>query len=104
MEYEEFKRQLGKASLSVREFAELVKLSPASISNYSTRGKVPDHLGVIAALIAELAEHKVPFRDVFGRLTLSPNKPRGISAKHGSEGVGKASSKKRTLGHATAQR
>lgn len=77
MTYEEFRRQLGKAGLTAKEFAELVKLNSNSITNYAKSGEVPSHLAVIAALLGEMAEHKIDFRDALSRIEIEPNKPRG---------------------------
>ncbi len=77
MNYEEFRRQLGKAGLTAKSFAELVKLNSNSITNYAKSGEVPSHLAVIAALLGEMAERKIDFRDVLSRIEITPNKPRG---------------------------
>lgn len=77
MRYDEFRRQLGKAGLSVKEFADLVKLNRNSVTNYAQSGIVPTHLAVIAALLGEMAERKIDFRDVLSRIEIKPNKPRG---------------------------
>lgn len=77
MTYEEFRRQLGKAGLTAKDFAELVKLNSNSITNYAKSGEVPSHLAVIAALLGEMAERKIDFRDVLSRIEIEPNKPRG---------------------------
>lgn len=82
MDYEEFRRQLGKAGLTVKGFAELLKLNKSSISNYAQKGVVPMHLAVIAVLLGEMAERKIDFREVLSRIEITPNKPRGA-------GVGK---------------
>jgi plasmid maintenance system antidote protein VapI len=77
MDYEEFKRQLGKAGLSGREFADLLQLNRNSISNLAGKEKVPDHLAIIASLMGEMAEHKIDFRIVIERIDLKKNEPRG---------------------------
>lgn len=77
MTYDEFQRQVGKAGLTIREFAELVKMNRISLSNCSKRGEVPSHLAVIAALLGEMAERRIDFRDVLSRIDISPKKPRG---------------------------
>ncbi len=87
MDYDEFRRQLGKAGLTAKDFAELVKLNCNSITNYAQRGEVPTHLAVIAALLGEMAERKINFRDVLSRIEITPNKPRGA-------GIGKFGGKK----------
>lgn len=77
MEFEEFKRHLGKAGLTTRKFAELLCMNRSSISNYAATGKVPSHLAVIVALMGEMAEHRLDFRPVLSRVEITPNKPRG---------------------------
>jgi hypothetical protein len=82
LSYDEFISELGKAGLSVRKFAELVGMRPNSVSNNARRGEVPAHLAVIAALLSELAVHRIPIDPVFSRIEVSKNikKPRGASA------------------------
>lgn len=80
MTYDEFKRQLGKAGVTAREFAELLKLNPSSVTNYAKQGAVPNHLAVIVTLMGEMAEHRINFRTVISRIDIEPNKPRGSQA------------------------
>jgi len=77
MTYDEFKRHVGKAGLTIKAFAELLKLNPASISNYAKTGEVPSHLAVIAVLFAELAERKVNYKEVLAKAEIAPKKARG---------------------------
>lgn len=77
MEYEEFRRHLGKAGLTTKDFADLVKLNRGSITNCAKKGVVPSHLAVISALMGEMAEHKIDFYNVLSRIEITPNKPRG---------------------------
>lgn len=77
MTYDEFQRQIGKAGLNIRQFAELVKMNRISLSNYGKKGEVPSHLAVIAALMGEMADRKIEFRDVLSRIDIVPKKPRG---------------------------
>ena len=88
MRYEEFLRQLGKAGLSIREFAGLLRMNPNSVSNYGASGEVPDHLAVIAALMGEMSEHRVDFRFVLGRIQFKTKKLRGStgSGRFGGDG------------------
>jgi hypothetical protein len=81
MTYEEFLRQLGKAALTVREFAEMVKMRPNSVTNCARRGEVPSHLAVIVALMGELAENRLDFKTPLSKITIEPKKPRGSAAK-----------------------
>lgn len=77
MDYEEFKRQLGKAGLTGREFADLLQLNRNSISNLAQKDMVPNHYAIIAALLGEMAENKIDFRSVLKRIELKKNEPRG---------------------------
>lgn len=77
MTYTEFQRQIGKAGLTIREFADLVKMNRISLSNYGKKGEVPSHLAVIAALLGEMAERKIDYREVLAKIDITPKKPRG---------------------------
>lgn len=81
MNYDEFRRQLGKAGLTIKGFAELIKQTPNSITNHAAEGEVPSHLAIIAALMGEMAEAGVDFRTTLGRIEYEPSKPRGGAAK-----------------------
>lgn len=81
MTYEEFRRQLGKAGLSAREFACLVKINRNSITNYAKEGIVPTHWAIVASLMGEMANHKLDFREVLSQIDIEPNKVRGSAAK-----------------------
>lgn len=80
MNYDEFQRQLGKAGLTIREFAALIKMNRNSVTNYAKNGEVPSHLAVIAALLGEMAERKIDFRGVLSKIEIEPKKPRGGGA------------------------
>lgn len=95
MTYEGFKRQLGKAGLTVREFAELLNMSSNSLTNYAKAGEVPSHLAVIAVLMAEMAEHGLDFREAVSKIKIEPKKARGANENkrfggtaRGSRGLG----------------
>lgn len=77
MTYEEFQRQLGKSGLTIRQFADLVKMNRISLSNYAKKGEVPTHLAVIATLLGEMAERKIDFREILSGIEIAPKKPRG---------------------------
>ena len=80
MTYDEFQRQIGKAGLNIREFADLVKMNRNSVSNYARTGEVPSHLAVIAVLLGTMADHHIDFQTALEALELRPKKPRGGSA------------------------
>lgn len=81
MSYEEFRRQLGKAGLTVKGFAELIKQTPNSITNYAAQGEVPPHLAIIAALMGDMAESGQDFRATLARIEFEASKPRGGAMK-----------------------
>lgn len=85
MEYEEFLRDLARAGLSIRAFAELIGMNPNSVSNYARSGEVPDKLALIAALVAEMSVRGIDFRGVISKVKLTAKKPRG-SARVGHFG------------------
>lgn len=82
MTYEEFRRQLGKAGITVKGFAHLLKQNPNSITNHAVTGEVPAHIAIIAALLAELAEHGIDYSAVLNRIDYSASKPRGLKTKN----------------------
>jgi hypothetical protein len=79
MSYEKFLLELGKAGLSVRAFAELIRMNPNSVTNYARSGEVPAHLAVIAALVADMCANGLDFRKVIARVDVTLKKPRGRS-------------------------
>lgn len=81
MNYEEFQRQLGKAGLTVREFATLVRMNRNSVTNCARKREVPSHLAVIVTLMGEMAEHQIDFKGVLSRVEIAPKKPRGGAVK-----------------------
>jgi len=81
MTYEEFRRQLGKAGLTSRQFADLVKLNRNSITNYAKQGEVPAHWAIVVVLMGEMAERKIDFKTILESIDITPNKVRGSAAK-----------------------
>jgi hypothetical protein len=81
MTYDEFRRQLGKAGLTVKGFAELIKQTPNSITNHATQGEVPPHLAIIASLMGDMAESGLDFRATLARIQFDACKPRGKAVK-----------------------
>lgn len=70
MEYAEFRRQIGKAGLTIKKFAGLLMLNPKSVSNYASCKSVPNHLAIIGALMGELAERKIDIRTVLASIDI----------------------------------
>jgi hypothetical protein len=62
MEYDQFKRHLHKAGLSLQDFARLIEVQPASVSNHKRAGFVPKHYAVAAVLLGHLGDEHVDFR------------------------------------------
>lgn len=77
MTYDEFKRHLGKAGLTVQEFATLVRMHPSAVTNCAQSGRVSRWMAIAAALMGEMAEHGVDFRAVLRRADIQPGAPRG---------------------------
>ena len=65
MPYTEFQRLIGKAGLSIKEFAALLDMKPNSITNYSKQGVVPTHIAVIVALISTMKDEGLDFYPIF---------------------------------------
>lgn len=63
MNYEELKRQIGKAGLTNKAFAELIGINPNSVTNFK-RKKVPSNIAIIAVLIAEMREREIDFQSI----------------------------------------
>jgi hypothetical protein len=81
MTYEEFRRQLGKSGLTLKQFAGLVKLNCNSVANYAAHGEVPSHWAIVAVLMGEMAERKIDFKGVLEKIDISPKKVRGGAAQ-----------------------
>jgi len=81
MTYDEFRRQLGKAGLTVKEFAALIRQSPNSVTNHARQGVVPTHLAIIAALMGDMADNSLDFRETLSRIDAGTCKPRGKALK-----------------------
>ena len=79
MTYDDFITELNKAGLSVKRFADLMRMRPNSISNNKKKGEVPIHLAVIASLLAEMSIRSIDFEPIFSRLEPSKKKPRGAA-------------------------
>lgn len=67
MTYDEFKRSLKQARISVKDFATVLDMNPTSITNYKAKGRVPRHLAVVVTLFSALSEHKIPVDQVLSR-------------------------------------
>lgn len=68
MPYSEFQRLIGKAGLTIKEFAELLKMNPNSLTNYHKRGEIPSHIAIIISLISNMKDQGLDFYEVFEKL------------------------------------
>ena len=58
------------------DFAELIKVNPNSITNLKSKKKIPKNIGIIAVLLGEMKEAKLPFKDFLNSLDLEEQKAR----------------------------
>jgi transcriptional regulator with XRE-family HTH domain len=70
MKYETFKKYIKRSGLTVKEFAELLKYNPSSISNLKD-GKIPNNLIVIAVLLSECVYRDLDPKELFESMELS---------------------------------
>ena len=68
MPYSEFQRLIGKAGLTIKEFAELLGMNPNSITNYHKVGVIPSHIAIIISLISSMKEKGIDFYEVFEKV------------------------------------
>jgi hypothetical protein len=67
MDYEEFRRHLGKAGLNVNAFAALIDVTPSSISNYAKKPRVPRHYALLAVLLGHAGDNNIDYRALLTR-------------------------------------
>ncbi len=78
MPYAEFLTELERAGLSVRGFAELIGMNPNSITNYAGRGELPQHIALVAVLVAEMSAQGTDYRAAIAKVAPT-KKPRGVT-------------------------
>jgi hypothetical protein len=76
MNYDELIRNIGKAGLSVKEFAILLKANPNSITNLKNKDYVPKNLAIIAILLGEMVDKGLEYKYLFEKLDLQEQKAR----------------------------
>lgn len=82
MLYPEFRRHLGKAGMTINEFAAYLGIRPASVSNYSKSGSVPRAYAIIAILLGEAADRGVNSAQLLGNFGVTPRAlPTGSNVK-----------------------
>lgn len=72
MDYDEFKRHLGKAGVSINEYAALLHVRPSSISNYAKKGAIPQQHALIAVALGDAGDRGVNFLELFSRYGVHP--------------------------------
>lgn len=68
MPYSEFQRLIGKAGLTIKEFAELLGMNPNSITNYHKVGFVPSHIAIIISLTSSMKDQDIDFYGIFEKV------------------------------------
>ncbi|MDC4790569.1 XRE family transcriptional regulator, partial [Acinetobacter baumannii] len=66
--YSEFQRLIGKAGLTIKVFAEFLRMNTNSITNYHKVGIVPSHIAIIISLISTMKDKGLDFYEVFEKL------------------------------------
>lgn len=73
MDYQEFRRQLGKAGMTVNEYAALLHVRPSSISNYAKKGFVPQSHAIIAVAVGDAGDRGTAFLALLARYGVYPD-------------------------------
>lgn len=81
MNYKTFRSHLGRAGLTNKSFAALVKLNSKSITNYRKDDHVPEHWAIVALLMGELTANDLEFQHLLLKIDIEPKKVRGGAAK-----------------------
>lgn len=72
MIYSDFRRHLGKAGVTINDFAAYLCVRPSSVSNYAKTGEVPRTYAMLAALMGEAVDRGVSVADVLARYGIVP--------------------------------
>jgi len=72
MDYASFKRHLGKAELKIGDFARLVGVSANSISNYASKGDVPQTHALLAVCFGEIRDAGGSIKEILARYGALP--------------------------------
>lgn len=80
MPYAEFLAELERAGLSVRSFAKLIGMNPNSVTNYAGRRELPQHIALLAVLVAEMATCGLDYRTAIAKVAPT-KKPRGATRR-----------------------
>ena len=77
MNYDSFLKILDSSGLTVRKFAELLRMNHVSVRNYSKKGEVPAHIAIIASLMNELVKNEIDLQSTLLKLNIPQKMPRG---------------------------
>lgn len=72
MRYAEFRRHLGKAGMTINDFAGYLYVRPASVSNYSKSGSVPRTYAIVAILLGEAVDRGANAPELLGNFGVFP--------------------------------
>lgn len=67
MNYTDFRRHIGKAGLTVNEYAAVLGIRPNSLSYYAKKNAIPHPHAIIAVLTGDAADRGVDFRELLRR-------------------------------------
>lgn len=76
MTYEELTRNIAKTGLDIKEFSELIKVNPNSITNLKPKRNMPKNLTIIAVLLGEMVDKGLEYKYLFEKLDLKEQKAR----------------------------
>ena len=68
MPYSEFQRLVGKAGLTIKEFAKLLGMNPNSLTNYKKVGVIPHHIAITISLMSSMKDNGMDFYEVFEKV------------------------------------
>ena len=71
MQYDTFKKYIKKSGLTIKEFAEIIKYNPSSISNLKNQ-EVPNNLAIIAVLLSELEYNGCDYKRALKKIDIQP--------------------------------
>lgn len=72
MLYAEFRRHLGKAGMTINDFAAYLCIRPTSVSNYSKSGSVPRAYAILAILLGEAADRGINSAKLLENFGITP--------------------------------
>ncbi|MDZ4075663.1 MAG: helix-turn-helix transcriptional regulator [Hylemonella sp.] len=82
MPYSEFRRHLGKAGLTINQFAAYLGVRPSSVSNYAKSGTVPRTYTMLVILLGECADRGLDPATIFARFNVFPIGESGSNASN----------------------